>query len=65
MANESFPEKVRFKCRPEVGKSEPREYMREEKMASASAKIIVYLNCSRNSKEARVAGVNKVKSSGK
>ena len=37
--------------------------MWEEKMASP--KIIVYLNCSRNSKWARVARISKVKSSGK
>lgn len=37
--------------------------MREEEIASE--KIIVYLICSRNSKEARVAGVSKIKSSGR
>lgn len=61
MAKESPPEKVRFECRPEVSENEACAYMRKEGVASE--KLVVYLNCSTNSKETRAPGVSKVKSS--
>lgn len=62
MAKGTLPEQVSFEY-TSTGESNLCEYMREEGMANV--KVIVYLSSSKNSKEARAAGVSKVNISGR